>query len=120
LISRRSDGIVLRRRHVMLNNSFETLADVKLQPGGQGTQVHVTLRSNYLVAAFITLWLGFAIVFNIVIFASGTARLGDLVLTLFFPVFGFGFLAFGRLLAQGDRAALMEFVGHVTGGRLTE
>jgi hypothetical protein len=103
----------------MSRNSFETVADVKLQPGGQGTQVSVTLRTSTFVSAFITLWLGFAIVFNVVMVANG-AHASDLVLSLIFPVFGFGLLSFGRLLALRDRAALMEFVGQVTGGRLTQ
>ncbi len=103
----------------MLNNSFETLADVTLPPGGQGTQVNVRLRTSYFASIFITFWLGFTILFNIVVITNGTARPGDISLTLLFPVFGFGLLAFGRLLALGDRSAVMEFVGQVTGGRLT-
>jgi hypothetical protein len=104
----------------MSRNSFETVADVKLQPGGLGTQVHVTLRSEYVVSVFITFWLGFAIVFNIVVFVTGPAQLSVRFVTLVFPAFGFGLLALGRLLAMRDRSALMEFVGEVTGGRLTE
>jgi hypothetical protein len=114
----RSDGILLRRRHRFLSNSFETVADARLQPGGQGTQVHVAFRTSYVMSAFITLWVGFAIVVNLVIVANG--HLSDLVVTLSFPALGFGWLAFGRLRARRDRTALMEFVGRVTEGRLTQ
>ncbi len=102
----------------MWHNSFDTLADVKLQPGGEGTQVDVALRTNYVMSAFITLWVGFAVVVNIVIFVNG--HISDLVVTLLFPAFGFGVLAFGRLRALRDRTALMEFVSRVTEGSLTQ
>ena len=105
---------------MMTRNSFQTVADVKLQQVGPGTQVQITLRSEYVVAAFITFWLAIAIVFNIVVLAAGWGHFGDFVLTLFFPVFGFGLLGLGRLIAKGDRTALMEFVIQVTDGRLTE
>lgn len=114
----RSDGILLRRRRLFFGNVFETVADTRLQPGGQGTEVHVALRTSYLMAAFMTLWLGFGIVLNIVILASG--RASALVATLLIPAFGSGWLAFGRLRARRDRRILIEFVGQVTGGRLTE
>ena len=118
-----SDRIVLRRRHALLRNAFETIGDVRLQPGGMATQLLVTYRTNYLAAAFMTVWLGFVIAFNLVLMvlaASGSVHLGDLGLTLLFPAFGFGFVALGRLLALPDRTALMEFLGNATEGRLAQ
>jgi hypothetical protein len=70
------------------------------------------------MSAFITLWVGFTVVLNIVIVANG--HFSDLAVTLLFPALGFGWLAFGRLSALRDRTALMEFVSQVTEGRLTQ
>jgi hypothetical protein len=119
----RSDGVVLRRRHQWIHNSFQTVAFVKLQPGGHGTEVHVTLRSNYLVAAFITFWLGLVVFFNLfVLIASlgGRAHFEDLGFTVAFLVFGFGFIAFGRLLARPESPALLEFIRQTTGAQDTD
>ena len=102
------EGTLLRARHKFVNNAFQTLAAVKLQPGGHGSLVEVTLRSSYFVSGFMTLWLGFAILFNLLIVANG--HLQDLALTLIFPVFGFGFIALGRLLCLGDRSSLLDFI----------
>jgi hypothetical protein len=109
----RGDGLILRARHTFLNNSFQTLADVKLRPGGHGTLVEVTLRSSYFVSAFMTLWLGFVIVFSLVVVAGAVSHpqeLGFVGVTLAFLAFGFGILALGRLLSAGDRNSLLEFV----------
>jgi hypothetical protein len=92
----------------MVNNSFQTLAGVKVQPGGHGTLVEVTLRTSYFVSGFITLWLGFAILFNL--FLIATARFQDLGFALVFPIFGFGLLALGRLLCLSDRSTLLDFI----------
>ena len=98
-----------------LHNAFETLAVVTLQPGGHGTQVEITSRSDYLVAAFITLWLGFVVLIaGVGAVLSGKAEAWGFL--LFFLLFGFGFMALGRLLARSDRAALLEFIAQVTDG----
>jgi cytochrome c biogenesis protein CcdA len=98
-----------------LHNGFETLAVVTLRPGGHGTQVEITSRSHYFVAAFITLWLGLVVLiagFGAVL--SGKAEAWAFLLV--FLLFGFGFMAFGRLLARPDRTVLLEFIAEVTGG----
>jgi len=109
----RSDGMILRARHTFVNNSFQTLADVKLQPGGHGTLAEVTLRTSYPVSGFISLWLGFAIVFSLFTLVTATAHLNELgfvPFVLLFPAFGFGLLALGRLLSLGDRDSLLGFI----------
>jgi hypothetical protein len=119
----KADGMVLRVRHTMLRNSFEMLADVRLRPGGRGTQVEITLRSHYFAAAFITLWLGFTVLFAVGGFGpllTGTGGSQDwtvMPFLLFFPIFGFGFIAFGRLLARRDGSTLLEFIARVTDGQ---
>jgi hypothetical protein len=107
--------MTLRARHVMLNNSFQTLADVRLKPGGHGTLVDVALRSSYFVAGFLTVWLGLAIVFNLFLVVTG--HFEDLGFALVFPVFGFGLLALGRLLCVADRGSLLDFVRMVLSTR---
>jgi hypothetical protein len=107
--------MTLRARHVMLNNSFQTLADVRLKPGGHGTLVDVALRSSYFVAVFLTVWLGLAIVFNLFLVVTGHFQ--DLGFALVFPVFGFGLLALGRLLCLADRGSLLDFVRMVLSTR---
>ena len=110
-----ADRMVLRKRHVWLNNGFETLADVTLRPSAHGTQVAITWRSHYFVAAFITLWLGLVVLiagFGAVL--SGKPEASAFVLV--FVLFGFGFMALGRLLARPDRSVLLEFIAQVTAG----
>jgi positive regulator of sigma E activity len=112
--------VVLRLRHRWLNNAFLTIAVVRLQPVGHGTRVEVTLRSYYLVAAFMTLWLGLVVLFNIVVLSAtlgGSGHIEDLVLTLAFLAFGFAFVAVGRLLARPDAPALLDFIRQTTGGQ---
>jgi cytochrome c biogenesis protein CcdA len=107
--------MVLRKRNVWLNNGFETLADVTLRPSAHGTQVAITWRSHYFVAAFTTLWLGLVVLiagFGAVL--SGKPEASAFVLV--FLLFGFGFMALGRLLARPDRAVLLEFIAEVTDG----
>ena len=96
------------------------LAEVNLQPGGHGTELRVTLRSEYFGAAFISLWLGFAILFNIVFLAealSGAAHVQDLGFTIAFPIFGIGLVALNRLIAHPDRRKLLEFIRETTGAQ---
>jgi hypothetical protein len=105
---------------MFLHNTFQTLAAVKLQPGGHGTQVHVTLRSGYGVAAFMTLWLGIVLLFTIVILSgalAGSAHFEDLAFIVPFPLFGFGFVAGGRLIARSERATLLGFIRQTTGAQ---
>ncbi len=89
-----------------------------LEPGGHGSRVKVTLRSYYVVAAFMSFWLGGVVLFNIVVLAgalTGAGHIEDLALTLLFLAFGFGFIAIGRLLAHPDRAGLLDFIRQTTG-----
>jgi hypothetical protein len=51
VLIRRADAVVLRVSHVMVHNAFEMLAVVRLRPGGHGTQVEITFRSQYFTAA---------------------------------------------------------------------
>jgi hypothetical protein len=116
----RGDSTVLRLRHIWLHNSFQTLAVLRLTPGGHGTAVQVTLRSRYYAAGLVTLWLGIAIlisVVTVVAFVAGTASLADLWFALLFPMFGFVVLVFGRLLARSERTALLDFIRQTTGAQ---
>ncbi len=110
--------MVLRLRHFWLHNSLQTLAVVRFQPGGHGTQIHVTLRSRYYVAAFLTVWLSFVLLIGIVILSAslaGSSHFEDLAFIVPFLLFGFGFVAFGRLLARPEAPALLEFIRLTTG-----
>jgi ABC-type multidrug transport system permease subunit len=112
--------MILRRRERWLHNSFRMLADVRLRPGGHGTQVEITLRSQNSAAVLVTLWLGLVVLVTIVFFGSvlnGTNPPELLVVMPFFLFFGLGFMAVGRLLARSDRAALLEFIARVTDGQ---
>lgn len=115
----RGDATVLRLRHTWLHNSFQTLAAITLAPGGHGTQVQVTLRSRYDAAAFLTLWLGLAIIGSVVtvVQAIGGASLDVFWFAVPFPAFGFGFIAFGRLLARPERPGLLDFIRQTTGAQ---
>jgi hypothetical protein len=116
----RADGIVLRQRNMWVRNSFQTYADVRLRPGGHGTQVEITLRSQYFVAAFMTFWLAVVSLFTIVGFGAvliGTTEPSALLGIGLFLLFGFGFVAFGRLLARPGREPLIEFIARVTEGQ---
>ena len=110
------DALVLRMRHLWMRNSYFPLAVVHLRPGGRGTQVEVTLRSHYLLAAFMTFWLGFAIIMSLVVLVAivgGHAPTADLWFILPFPLFGLGLLAVGRAFGERDGRALLEFISRV-------
>jgi hypothetical protein len=112
--------MVLHLRHLWWHNAFQTFAAVKLRPGGHGTEVSVTLRSSYFVAAFITFWLGLVILFNFGMFGRALTTAGqfqDLAFTIGFPLFGFAFLAFGRLIARSEGDALLDFIQQTTDAR---
>jgi hypothetical protein len=109
----RQDRIVIFRRRRWVRNSFRTCAFVRTSPGGRGTRIDVTLRSAYVVAGFINLWLGLAILFNVPILIGalgGGGQMGDLLYTVPFPLFGFGLLAFGRWETRPDGPALLDFI----------
>lgn len=113
----RGDSVVLRMMHFWVHNSFQTLAVVKLQPGAHGTRIKVTLRSYYFTAAFMTLWLGLVLLFNLFVLGavvSGAGHFEDLGFTLVFLAAGFGFVAFGRLLTRPDAPALLAFIRSTT------
>jgi len=115
----RGDAVILKLRHMLLRSGLQMLAEVNLRPGGHGTELRVTLRSEYFGAAFISLWLGFAIVFNIGVLTAalgGSARFEDLLFTMLFPIFGIGIVALNRLIAHADRARLLDFIRQTTGG----
>lgn len=81
--------------------------------------MEVILRTSYFVAGFMTFWLGTAVLFNAVAFNAEAmnGHLGDLALALVFPVFGFAVVAFGRLLARGERRTLLDFIRQTTGAQ---
>jgi hypothetical protein len=105
---------------MFLRSGLQMLAVVNLRPGGHGTELRITLRSEYFGAAFLTLWLGLAILFNIGILAaalSGAAHVQDLGFTIGFPIFGVGIVALNRLIANPDRARLLDFIRQTTGAQ---
>jgi hypothetical protein len=109
----RADRIVIFRRRRFLRNSFRMFAFVYTSSGGRGTRLDITLRSAHIVAGFMTFWLGLAVLFNVPILAavfSGGDQIGDLFVTLLFPLFGFVLLAFGRWETRPDGPALLEFI----------
>jgi len=113
----RADTLVLRLRHLFLHNSFETVAAVKVLPGLRGSQLEVTLRSNYLVAGFMTFWLGLVILIGaaVVVNAVGSpAASGAVATSVILPIFGFGFIAVGRLIAHSDGRELLDFIRETT------
>ncbi len=84
-----------------------------MKSDGPGTRLKVTLRSSYSMASFMTVWLGFVLLFNLFfVIAAFTSRvqLGDLLVPLVLFVFGLGFVAIGRLIALGDSDALLDFI----------
>jgi hypothetical protein len=101
--------MVLRIAPGPLRNAFGTRAAVKLEPTNEGACVTVTLHSDYWPTAFLTFWLGFALLFNVWVIVAG-AHLQDLVPTLILPIAGVGFVALARLFARPDRAALLDFI----------
>jgi hypothetical protein len=115
---RRGDLVVLHVRHWWLSNAFETLAVVALHPGGDGTRMDITFRSQYFVAAFISFWLtAVVLIIGLGTLLSTNAQPQGLVVLPLFLFFGMGFIALGRLLARPDRAALLEFIARVTDGQ---
>jgi hypothetical protein len=116
----RPDRIVIFRRRRFVRNSFRTFAFVTTHPGGRGTRIDVTLRSAYIVAGFMTFWLGFATLFNVPILMGaigGGGQVGDLLFTVPFPLFGFGLIAFGRWETRPDGPALLDFIRQTTDAR---
>jgi hypothetical protein len=116
----RHDRIVIFRRRRWVRNSFRTFAIVRTSPGGRGTRIDITLRSAYVVAGFMTFWLGLATLFNVPILigaVGGGGQVGDLLFTVPFPLFGFGLLAFGRWETRPDGAALLDFIRQTTGAQ---
>jgi hypothetical protein len=112
--------MVLQVRHMLTRNSLAMFADVRLRPGGHGTQVEITLRSQYFAAVFMTFWLGMVSLFTVVglvAVLTGTAELQGALSVFPFLLFGFGFIAFGRLLTRPDRATLLDFIAQVTGAQ---
>jgi hypothetical protein len=112
--------LIIWRRGRFVRNSFRTRAYVNTSPGGRGTIIGITLRSSQVVAAFMTLWLGFAILFNALVLIgaiSGGGHLEDLLFTVPFPLFGFGLLAFGRWETRPDGLALLDFIRQTTGAQ---
>jgi hypothetical protein len=113
-----SDVIVLWRRPTWLRNSFGTVAVVRCGAGGRGTTLHITLRSRYVVAGFVTFWLGFVVIFNLVnLYNSAGAVSFEQDFPLFMLAIGIGFLALGRLLARGEGPALLDFIRQTTGAQ---
>lgn len=103
-----------------VHNAFQTVAVVKLEPGGHGTRASVTFRSYYYVAAFMTFWIGAVVLFNLVIVGEGlssSGQLADLVYSLPFLAFGFAFVAFGRLIARPEAPALLDFIRQTIGAQ---
>lgn len=66
-----------------------------------------------------TLWLGAVLVFNVLIFSKGASDAVSVAgaFTLFMLAFGFGFVAFGRLLARDEGPALLDFIRQTTGAQ---
>lgn len=93
--------------------AFRTLAYIKLQPGEQGTEVRLTLRSHYFVAAFITGWIALVALFNAftaaIIVTAGAQPYG-LVLPFFLAGLGILFIPVGRFQVRSEPAALLDFV----------
>ncbi len=119
----RGDAVVLKLRHMFLRSGLQMIGVVTLRPGGHGTEVVVTVRSEYFGAAFITLWSGFAVLFAVFILGEaivGAAHFGfeDLIFIGWFLGFGIGFITLNRLIAHPDRARLLDFIGETTGGHL--
>ena len=117
----RGDAVLLKVRHMFLRSGLQMIGVVKLRPGGHGTEVVVTLRSEYYGATFLTLWLGFVLLFAVFILGEvivGAAHVEDLIFIGWFLGFGIGFIALNRLIAHPDRARLLEFIGETTGGHL--
>jgi len=116
----RQDRIVIYRRRRWVRNSFRTFALVRTGPGGRGTRIDVTLRSAYIVAGFMTFWLGLAALFNVPILIGaigGGGKVGDLLFTIPFPLFGFALLAFGRWETRPDGPTLLDFIRQTTGAQ---
>jgi hypothetical protein len=81
-----------------------------------GAQVEVTLRSHYFVAAYITVWITGAALFNVAALAvvvNGVAQPVTLVVSLLILGMGISFIPQGRFLARSDRAALLDFASMV-------
>jgi hypothetical protein len=69
--------------------------------------VTITLRSDYLPAAFMTFWLGLALVLSTV----GAITNGQpLWFALVFPACGLALLALCRFFARPEGARLLDFV----------
>jgi hypothetical protein len=116
----RQERIVIFRRRRWVRNSFRSFAFVRTSPGGRGTRIDVSLRSAYIVAGFMTFWLGFVILFNVPIVIgaiSGGGHVDDLLFSVPFPLIGFGMLAFGRWLTRPDGPALLDFIRQTTGAQ---
>jgi len=118
----RGDAVALKLRH-MFRSGLQTVGVVNLRPGGHGTEVVVTLRSEYFGTAFLTLWLGFVALFGVVVLGEaivGAAHFGfeDLIFIGWFLGFGIGFITLNRLIAYPDRARLLDFIVETTGGHL--
>ena len=99
--------MVLRISPGTLHNSFGTRAAVKLEPTNEGTWVTITLRSDHLPAAFMTFWVGFAVLLS---FLGATTNSQPLWFTLVFPACGFAFLALCRFFARPEGTKLVDFV----------
>jgi len=111
-----SDAIILWRRPKWLRNSFGTVAVVRCHESGSGTAISVTLRSRYVVAAVLMLWLGGVLIVNLAsLYKAAPDAVSPLaVFTLFMLAFGLGFVAFGRLLARDEGPALIDFIRKTT------
>jgi hypothetical protein len=112
--------LVIRLRRLYLRSGLQTVAAVRVRPGFQGSEIQVTLRSDLFTSAFMTFWIGFTIIFNLVFLGSalnGGAHFADLAFTGLFPIWGFAFIAIARLIGHSDGRRLLDFIRETTGAQ---
>lgn len=107
-------------RAIHYRNSMQSEASGTWTNEGSGTRIEITFAMNRIGAVAMSIWLAFvgvfAIVWTLVPHASSshTGRLAAPWLVEWIPywmlLFGIGLVYFGRWLARGDNAFLLEFL----------
>ncbi len=115
------------RRRINYRNSFQTALSARFEANGGGTTIHCRFGLMPLVIAFLTIWIGMALLLGAGFLVSLLNGALGPDISPFFALIPFGFLVFGfvmvgvgRSLGRKDEAYILETVRAATDATVEE
>ena len=113
------DRLRLRKR-IGYRNSFQIILRAELEPQGRGTLLRCRLGPYPLVRIAHGFWMVVALLFAAMILPAALLGAGDItvmpvVVALVMPAFGAALWVFGRWLARGEDAWLLDWLRQEVG-----